>query len=86
MSKHTVASPGVKISFTDIVNWLVSEGDMDVFNDDGIEVRVPTEKGNSRGIMIGRKRDQSGKEYKGLFLEPEAQRYIKDNLKKILGR
>ena len=46
---------------------------------------IPNSQGNEHGIKRGRRTNASGIEYIGVFLEPNAQAYIADNLDSILA-
>lgn len=85
LSKRTEKDYGVKLRFSDVASWLIATGDMDEYNDNGTIIRLPTKQGNLHGIVLGRKINSAGYEYKGLFLELPAQAYISENIDELVG-
>lgn len=72
------------ISPQNINKWLASKGYLEkaVVNDDGKECWIPTQKGETLGL-IPLKRGEPGKEYIRIDYNEEAQRFLADNLKTI---
>ena len=74
-----------KLRYADVSSWLVASGDLVRVEDGTAIIMIPTSQGNEHGIKRGRRTNASGIEYIGVFLEPNAQAYIADNLDSILA-
>ena len=72
------------LRYEDIASWLVSVNDLDEYTEDGKIFRIPTQQGEAHGIKRGKRKNSSGIEYVGVYLEPVAQRYITENLPLII--
>lgn len=75
---------GKKLRYSDISSWLIAVGDLATIEDDMGNTIVPTEQGLAHGIKRGHRVNAAGIEYVGIFLEPDAQKYLSDNLGNIL--
>ena len=76
---------GEKLRYADISSWLIAVGDLATIEDDAGSTTVPSEQGVAHGIKRGHRVNAAGIEYVGVFLEPDAQKYISDNLNNILA-
>ena len=74
-----------KLRYADVSSWLVASGDLVRVEDGTAIIMIPTNQDNEHGIKRGRRTNASGIEYIGVFLEPNAQAYIADNLDSILA-
>ena len=72
------------LRYSDISSWLIAVGDLATIEDDMGNTIVPTEQGLAHGIKRGHRVNAAGIEYVGIFLEPDAQKYLSDNLGNIL--
>ena len=72
------------LRYADISSWLIAVGDLATIEDDMGNTIVPTEQGLAHGIKRGHRVNAAGIEYVGIFLEPDAQNYLSDNLGNIL--
>ena len=72
------------LRYSDISSWLIAVGDLAKNEDDMGNTIVPTEQGLAHGIKRGHRVNAAGIEYVGIFLEPDAQKYLSDNLGNIL--
>ena len=72
------------LRYSDISSWLIAVGDLATIEDDMGNTIVPTEQGLAHGIKRGHRVNAAGIEYVGIFLEPDAQNYLSDNLGNIL--
>ena len=75
---------GKTLRYSDISSWLIAVGDLATIEDDMGNTIVPTEQGLAHGIKRGHRVNAAGIEYVGIFLEPDAQKYLSDNLGNIL--
>ena len=74
-----------KLRYADISSWLINVGDLMKTGDNSAPDTVPTEQGIAHGIKRAKRMNASGIEYVGIFLEPDAQKYVSDSLNEILA-
>lgn len=76
------------ISHATITKWLIQEGYMvEAYNYNILKTqRIPTEKGSALGIKMSKRRDKKGNEFVLVTYDERAQKFIVDNMAKILGR
>ena len=74
-----------RLQYENIMQWFYSVGDINVYEEHGRNIYVPTEQGNLHGIKRGIGKTVEGKPFLGILLEPIAQKYIRDNLGEILN-
>lgn len=69
-----------------ITNWLSEKGYLEKQPaPDGKNRRMPTEKGFSIGLTVGKRQSQYG-EYQAVFYNADAQRFVLDNLPEMLSQ
>lgn len=72
------------LSAAQVIKWLRNEGLMkEVHKEDGHKTNLPTEKGNSIGIMTEIQRTPEGIEYQRVVYSIDAQRFILNNIEAI---
>ena len=76
---------GENLHYADVSSWLIAVGDLIITEDDTGNTTIPTEQGIAHGIKRGNRVNAAGIEYIGVFLEPDAQKYLSDNLGNILA-
>ncbi|MDC7280010.1 hypothetical protein NXH64_10915 [Butyrivibrio fibrisolvens] len=73
-----------RLQYIDVIQWFYSVGDINVYEENGKNIYVPTAQGDLHGIKRGIGKTVSGKEFFGILLEPTGQKYISDNLHEII--
>ena len=84
LSMKTKKASGLTVRYADIAEWLVASGDLLDDKSDEKAIKIPTLQGQQHGIKRGERINASGLPYVGVYLEPEGQQYIIDNLDSIL--
>ena len=72
------------LSATQVIKWLRKEGMLqEVSKGDGHKTNLPTEKGNSLGIIIEVQRNPEGLDYQRVVYSVDAQRFLLNNIESI---
>lgn len=79
------ATGGVRLRYADITSWLLAVGDLIRVEEASGSVTIPTSQGIEHGIKRGKRTNSAGKEYVGIYLVPNGQEYLTENLQKILA-